>query len=79
MGGPGSGGYKNKPGDTETHSAWDIIPQDPDGTQVNVVVLDAPFQNIVQSNMRSRNSPRYDASTVEGRWLSTPRASGCIC
>lgn len=38
MGGPGSGGYKNKPGDTETHSAWDIIPQDPDGTQVNVVV-----------------------------------------
>lgn len=38
MGGPGSGGYKNKPGDTETHSAWDIIPQDPDGTQVNVVI-----------------------------------------
>lgn len=37
MGGPGSGGYKNKPGDTETHSAWDIIPQDPDGSQVNVV------------------------------------------
>ncbi|OAL39034.1 hypothetical protein AYO20_01785 [Fonsecaea nubica] len=33
MGGPGSGGYKNKPGDTETHSAWDIIPQDPEGTQ----------------------------------------------
>ncbi|KIW54885.1 hypothetical protein PV05_07216 [Exophiala xenobiotica] len=33
MGGPGSGGYKNKPGDTETHSAWDIIPQDPTGTQ----------------------------------------------
>ncbi|EXJ90048.1 hypothetical protein A1O3_03116 [Capronia epimyces CBS 606.96] len=33
MGGPGSGGYKNKPGDTETHSAWEIIPQDPEGTQ----------------------------------------------
>ena len=29
-----SGGYKNKPGDTETHSAWDIIPQDPEGNQV---------------------------------------------
>ena len=30
MGGPGSGGYKNSPGDTETHSAWDIIAQDPE-------------------------------------------------
>ncbi|KIV97657.1 hypothetical protein PV10_01376 [Exophiala mesophila] len=35
MGGPGSGGYKNKPGDTETHSAWDIIPQDPGAPQIN--------------------------------------------
>lgn len=34
MGGPGSGGFKNSPGDTETHSAWDIIAQDPDSGQV---------------------------------------------
>lgn len=34
MGGPGSGGYKNSPGDTETHSAWDIILQDPESGQV---------------------------------------------
>lgn len=35
MGGPGSGGYKNAPGDVETHSAWEIIPQDPDSGQVS--------------------------------------------
>lgn len=35
MGGPGSGGYKNAPGDTETHSAWDILPQDSDSGQVS--------------------------------------------
>lgn len=43
MGGPGSGGYKNAPGDVETHSAWEIIAQDPDSQQassdINVQVI----------------------------------------
>ena len=35
MGGPGSGGYKSAPGDTETHSAWTIIAQDLESGQVS--------------------------------------------
>lgn len=35
MGGPGSGGYKSAPGDTETHAAWDIIQPESDSTQVS--------------------------------------------
>jgi hypothetical protein len=34
MGGPGSGGYKNAPGDTETHAAWDVVEQGDGSTQV---------------------------------------------
>lgn len=34
MGGPGSGGYKNAPGDIDTHSAWEIVQADPESTQV---------------------------------------------
>ena len=34
MGGPGSGGFKNAPGDTETHDAWDVIEQEDGNTQV---------------------------------------------
>lgn len=37
MGGPGSGGYKNSPGDTETHAAWEIVQQDPGSTQVRSI------------------------------------------
>jgi hypothetical protein len=34
MGGPGSGGYKNSPGDIDTHSAWMLIDPLPGTPQV---------------------------------------------
>jgi hypothetical protein len=34
MGGVGSGGYKNSPGDVETHSAWNLIDPLPGTPQV---------------------------------------------
>jgi hypothetical protein len=38
MGGPGSGGFKNAPGDTETHGAWDVIEQEDGNTQVRAIL-----------------------------------------
>ena len=34
MGGVGSGGYKNSPGDIETHSAWTLMDPVPGTAQV---------------------------------------------
>jgi len=74
MGGPGSGGYKSLPGDVETHSAWDIIPPDPKGTQVPSHLPSAARQ--IDLTM-SRSWRKYDASTARGRWRNTPHASEC--
>jgi hypothetical protein len=41
MGGPGSGGFKSAPGDTETHAAWDVIEQEDGNTQVRAIFTGA--------------------------------------
>ncbi|KAL9618259.1 MAG: hypothetical protein Q9160_007029 [Pyrenula sp. 1 TL-2023] len=33
MGGPGSGGFKNSPGDIDVHEAWEVLDQDPNNNQ----------------------------------------------
>ncbi|KAL9116214.1 MAG: hypothetical protein Q9227_000585 [Pyrenula ochraceoflavens] len=33
MGGPGSGGYKNSPGDVDVHEAWELLDMDPSSNQ----------------------------------------------
>ncbi len=73
MGGPGSGGYKTAPGDVETHSAWEIIVQDPESTQVSSL----PTSILVQAD-RCRNLPKYDASSVAERWPNTPLGKDSI-
>lgn len=63
MGGPGSGGYKTSPGDTETHSAWDIIAQDPDSGQVCLTFTMMPHSN--RSNITATmdtNAPKCERS-----------------
>ena len=67
MGGPGSGGYKNSPGDTETHAAWDIIQPESDSTQVSFRYPTRLYQLTL-----FRNLPRYDASIAPERWLNIP-------
>jgi hypothetical protein len=47
MGGAGSGGYKNSPGDVETHSAWDLIDPIPGTAQVQTPALLIIFQHLV--------------------------------
>lgn len=71
MGGPGSGGYKSAPGDTETHSAWTIIAQDPESGQVSTLTR-VKHDLEVLILIRSRNLHKCDASTVRGRWHSIP-------
>lgn len=39
MGGPGSGGFKNAPGDIETHAAWDVIQLEDGNNQVGAVAV----------------------------------------
>ena len=39
MGGPGSGGYKNAPGDVDTHAAWEIIAVDDDTQHVSASAM----------------------------------------
>lgn len=34
MGGPGSGGFKNSPGDVDVHDAWEVLEADPNNAQV---------------------------------------------
>lgn len=48
MGGPGSGGYKNAPGDTETHAAWEVIGQEDGNTQVHVIALEGRKRGLMQ-------------------------------
>ena len=67
MGGPGSGGFKNAPGDTETHAAWDVIEQEDGNTQVGIAKSNARVLGLI--NHRSYH--RCDASTVLERWRST--------
>jgi hypothetical protein len=74
MGGPGSGGYKTAPGDVETHSAWEIIVQDPDSSQVSHTV-----ESVASETDTDRNSRKYDASSVAERWRSTLRGRECTC
>jgi hypothetical protein len=71
MGGPGSGGYKNAPGDTETHAAWEVTGQEDGNTQVHVIALEGRKRGLMQD----RNYHKYDASTVLGKWRSTLPAS----
>ena len=85
MGGPGSGGYKNAPGDTETHSAWDILPQDSDSGQVSRPVLKKRAFTWLNASTSfdgrfvligfGRNWLKCDANTVRVRWRSTHRDS----
>jgi hypothetical protein len=71
MGGPGSGGFKNAPGDTETHAAWDVIELEDGNTQVRAVSPKVERRALIYD----RNYPRYDASTVPGKWRNTLLAS----
>jgi len=77
MGGPGSGGFKNAPGDTETHAAWDVLEQEDGNTQV-CAVLPRLIRTWTDEKGGPRNYHRYDANTVLEKWHSTPLASGHI-
>lgn len=74
MGGPGSGGYKLAPGDTETHSAWDVLEHEDGNMQVRSILPDARGRGL----MGARNYHRSDASTALEKWRSTRLASELI-
>lgn len=71
MGGAGSGGYKNSPGDVETHSAWDLIDPLPGGFQVPK--LACPRHSFPQhfNTIGYRNYVKQNASIAAKRWHST--------
>lgn len=71
MGGPGSGGFKNAPGDTETHSAWDVIEHEDGNTQVGALSPKAMRRGLIED----RNFPKYDASTAPEKWHNIRLAS----
>ena len=75
MGGPGSGGFKNAPGDTETHAAWDVIEQEDGNTQVRAIL---PRVQEVCGLTWDRNYPKYDVSTVLEKWRSIRLANARI-
>jgi hypothetical protein len=68
MGGAGSGGYKNSPGDVETHSAWTLIEPVAGGAQV---MLPTHLLAIPELKHYHRNCAKRNASTATKRWLST--------
>jgi hypothetical protein len=75
MGGPGSGGFKNAPGDTETHSAWDVIEQEDGNTQVRAAILPESRRCGLTWD---RNYRKYDVSTVLEKWRNIRLASARI-
>ena len=75
MGGPGSGGFKNAPGDTETHAAWDVIEQEDGNTQVRAILSGV---REVWELTGDRNYRKYDASTVLEKWRSIRLANARI-
>ena len=75
MGGPGSGGFKNAPGDTETHAAWDVIEQEDGNTQVRAIL---PRVQEVCGLTWDRNYRKYDVSTVLEKWRSIRLANARI-
>lgn len=75
MGGPGSGGFKNAPGDTETHAAWDVIEQEDGNTQVRAILSGV---REVWELTWDRNYRKYDASTVLEKWRSIRLANARI-